>query len=94
MPLQNVAGTLYIICVKWTSMFTFHYKVDAIGTKCTLTAVCYICHILCRILHSSKPPLDIGATYWSLRESVIQCELFLARALQFQFAVDHPHKVN
>lgn len=45
-----------------------------------------------RILHSNKPPLDIGTTYWSLRDSVIQCELFIARALQFQFEVDHPHK--
>jgi len=48
----------------------------------------------CRILHPDKPPLDIGTTYWSLRESVIQCELFLARSLQFHFAVDHPHKVG
>jgi len=50
--------------------------------------------MFCRILHSDKPPLDIGTTYWSLRDSVIQCELFLARALQFHFAVDHPHKVS
>lgn len=45
-----------------------------------------------RILHRNKPPLDIDTTYWSLRDSIIQCELFVARALQFQFAVDHPHK--
>ena len=55
--------------------------------------VTFVC-LFFRILHPSKPPLDIGTTYWSLRESIIQCELFLARALQFQFAVDHPHKVS
>jgi len=47
-----------------------------------------------RILHSCMPPLEIGSTYWSLRDSIVQCELFLARALQFHFAVDHPHKVR
>jgi hypothetical protein len=47
-----------------------------------------------RILHKDKPPLDIGSLYWSLRDSVVRCELFVARVLKFQFAVDHPHKVT
>ena len=40
-----------------------------------------------------KPPLDIGSTYWSLRESVVQCELLVMRLLKFEVVVDHPHKV-
>lgn len=48
---------------------------------------------LSRILHPSEPPLDIGSTYTALRESIIQCELFLLRALGFQVSIDHPHKV-
>lgn len=54
-----------------------------------LTDVINVCH---RILHPSEPPLDIGATYTSLRESIIQCELFLMRALGFQVCIVHPHK--
>ena len=48
--------------------------------------------IISRILHPSEPPLDIGATYTLLRESIIQCELFLMRALGFQVTIIHPHK--
>lgn len=54
-----------------------------------LTDIINVCH---RILHPSEPPLDIGSTYTALRESVIQCELFLLRALGFQVSIDHPHK--
>lgn len=48
--------------------------------------VCY------RTLHHDKPPLDIGSTYWSLRESVVQCELFVMRLLGFHVVLTHPHK--
>ena len=51
-----------------------------------------ICYVY-RILHKDKPPLDIGTMYLNLRESIVRCELFIARVLKFQFAVDHPHKV-
>ncbi|CAL1529092.1 unnamed protein product [Lymnaea stagnalis] len=48
--------------------------------------VCY------RTLHKNKAPLEIGDTFWALRESVASCELFLLRALQFKVVFDHPHK--
>jgi len=51
-----------------------------------------IINVTYRILHPDKLPLDIGPTFWTLRDSIIQCELFITRALQFHFAVDHPHK--
>ncbi|RUS84069.1 hypothetical protein EGW08_008181 [Elysia chlorotica] len=48
--------------------------------------VCY------RTLHKNKAPLEIGDTFWQLRESVTQCELYLLRALKFKVVFDHPHK--
>ncbi|CAG5125428.1 unnamed protein product [Candidula unifasciata] len=48
--------------------------------------VCY------RTLHKNKTQLEIGDTYWSLRESVARCELYLLRALEFKVQFDHPHK--
>ncbi|BFZ08629.1 hypothetical protein BsWGS_11668 [Bradybaena similaris] len=48
--------------------------------------VCY------RTLHKNKAPLEISDTYWSLRESVARCELYLLRALEFKVQFDHPHK--
>jgi hypothetical protein len=49
--------------------------------------------VLFSILHPDKPALEIGSLYSALRDSLVRCELFVARVLQFQFAVDHPHKV-
>lgn len=46
-----------------------------------------------RTLHKNKAPLEIGDTYWCLRESVARCELYLLRALQFKVEFNHPHKV-
>ncbi|ELU01428.1 hypothetical protein CAPTEDRAFT_126849, partial [Capitella teleta] len=43
-------------------------------------------------LHPDRPPLDIGKTYWSLRETVVHCELFIMRLLQFKVSFDHPHR--
>lgn len=48
--------------------------------------VCY------RTMYSDKPALDIGSTYWALREAVTQCELVLLRALKFHVSFIHPHK--
>merc|ERR1712024_375655 len=43
-------------------------------------------------LHKDKPPLDIGETYWALRDSITQCELLIMRILKFQVSFKHPHK--
>jgi len=48
--------------------------------------VCY------RVRHKEKPALDIGSTYWALRDSLTQCELLLMRILQFRVTFQHPHK--
>lgn len=48
--------------------------------------VCY------RVRHKDKPALDIGSTYWALRDSLTQCELLLMRVLQFRVSFQHPHK--
>lgn len=48
--------------------------------------VCY------RTLHKNKAPLEINDTFWQLKESVAQCELYLLRALKFKVMFDHPHK--
>ncbi|CAE1263835.1 unnamed protein product [Acanthosepion pharaonis] len=48
--------------------------------------VCY------RTLHKSKSPLDIGETFYGLRDAVANCELYILRVLRFKVAFDHPHK--
>lgn len=48
--------------------------------------VCY------RILHSTKPPLEMGEAFMSLRDTVANCELFVLRMLQFKISFQHPHK--
>ncbi|GAB1600382.1 cyclin-Q-like [Argonauta hians] len=48
--------------------------------------VCY------RTLHKSKSPLDIGETFWGLRDAIAKCELYILRVLRFKVAFDHPHK--
>ena len=47
-----------------------------------------------RCIHSDKPPLEIGGTYWKLKDSVAQYELVLVRALHFQMHLDLPHRVS
>ncbi|KAK3731457.1 hypothetical protein QZH41_013649 [Actinostola sp. cb2023] len=46
---------------------------------------------LCRLLHK-ETFLEIGSEYWSLRDSVANCELFVLRVLGFKVATDNPHK--
>lgn len=46
------------------------------------------CH---RCLHKDKPPLEVGETYWKLKESVGKYELLLLRAIQFNLKVKLPH---
>ena len=48
--------------------------------------VCYRC------MYKEKPPLEIGSTYWALREAVSQCELLILRVLKFHVSFVHPHK--
>jgi len=48
--------------------------------------VCY------RTLHKNKAPLEIGETFWALRESIASLELFVLRALQFKVVYPNPHK--
>ncbi|XP_064639167.1 cyclin-Q-like [Lineus longissimus] len=48
--------------------------------------VCY------RTLHTDQPGLEIGEKYWAMRDSVVQCELFVMRMLKFTVKFDHPHK--
>ena len=50
--------------------------------------VCY------RGLHPDLMPLEISEKYWSLRNSIVQTELLIARVLSFEFDFEHPHKVN
>eukprot|EP00112_Aurelia_sp_Birch-Aquarium-sp1_P021369 Seg5742.1 transcript_id=Seg5742.1/GoldUCD/mRNA.D3Y31 product=Cyclin-Q protein_id=Seg5742.1/GoldUCD/D3Y31 len=47
--------------------------------------VCY------RILHPQDLPLEIGGRYWSLRDSVLNCELFILRVLNFDVSFESPH---
>ncbi|CAH1784858.1 unnamed protein product [Owenia fusiformis] len=48
--------------------------------------VCY------RTLNKDEPPLEIGETYWTLRDGVVNFELFMMRVLKFQVKFIHPHK--
>ena len=50
--------------------------------------VCY------RGLHPDSEPLEISEKYWSLRNSIVQTELFISRVLSFEFEFEHPHKVR
>lgn len=48
--------------------------------------VCY------RTKHPHLAPLELNEQYWSLRNSVTQNELFIARVLGFKLEFDHPHQ--
>jgi len=48
-----------------------------------------VCH---RVLHPNEEPLDIGSTYWLLRDTITQCELFIIRVMNFHLSFVHPHK--
>lgn len=48
--------------------------------------VCY------RTFNKDQAPLDIGVSYWCQRENLVQCELYVIRALRFHVSFTHPHK--
>lgn len=54
-----------------------------------LRDVINVCH---RSLHQNTF-LDVGTEYWELRDSLVNCELFVLRVLAFKVALDNPHKV-
>jgi hypothetical protein len=39
-----------------------------------------------------REPLDLSEAYWSLRDSIVQCELFVLRVLKFNVTNQHPHR--
>ncbi|ESO09642.1 hypothetical protein HELRODRAFT_92276, partial [Helobdella robusta] len=45
-----------------------------------------------RILNPKDQLLEVDSKYFSLKDSLIQTELYLLRALKFNVSVDHPHK--
>ena len=47
-----------------------------------------------RIIHPDDDPLNIGERYWNLRDSVLNCELYLLRMIQFDAALDYPQNVR
>ncbi|XP_052781043.1 cyclin-Q-like [Mya arenaria] len=51
-----------------------------------------VVNVTYRTLNRDKPPLEMGEKYWQYRDSVVNCELFLLRSLQFKSVVYHPHK--
>lgn len=53
-----------------------------------------IVHLSLRILHKDRAPLEVGALYWQLHDSVVNCELMMLRSLQFHVAFNNPHKVT
>lgn len=48
--------------------------------------VCY------RLTHPDKEPLEIGKSYWNLRDSITTCELILMRLFKFNLCFETPHK--
>ena len=53
-----------------------------------------VINVTYRTLHPDKPLLEIGDVYLSLRYSVVQMELLIARVLSFKLEFEHPHKVG
>jgi len=51
-----------------------------------------IVNISYRVLHPNKAPLEIGTTYWKLRDSITTCELMLLRLFAFNVSFKTPHK--
>ncbi|KAL3852524.1 hypothetical protein ACJMK2_016152 [Sinanodonta woodiana] len=51
-----------------------------------------VVNVAYRTLHRNKPALEIGDTYYLLRDSVARCELYILRALQFKVIFNLPHK--
>jgi len=45
-----------------------------------------------RTLHPDRPHLRISNEYYRLRNTLVDCELFLIRILGFHFQLNHPNK--
>ncbi|XP_004695240.1 PREDICTED: cyclin-related protein FAM58A isoform X2 [Condylura cristata] len=51
-----------------------------------------IINVCNRYFHPGSEPLELDARFWELRDSIVQCELLVLRALRFQVSFQHPHK--
>jgi len=51
-----------------------------------------IVNVTYRVFHPKKDPLEIGKTYWKLRDSITTCELMLLRLFAFHVSYETPHK--
>uniref|UniRef100_A0A8V5GME1 Uncharacterized protein n=1 Tax=Melopsittacus undulatus TaxID=13146 RepID=A0A8V5GME1_MELUD len=45
-----------------------------------------------RCLHPGVPPLALDAEFWALRDSLMQCELWVLRVLRFRLPLAQEHK--
>lgn len=55
---------------------------------CKLRALVTVSYLL---LNPGKSDFDIGPDYWMLRDSVMTCELLIARVIAFDFPVELPY---
>ncbi|UYV66684.1 FAM58A [Cordylochernes scorpioides] len=53
-----------------------------------------IINIYHKMIFPEVDPLPLGDEYWDLRDSLVNCELFLMRMLAFKITVDDPQKVR
>ncbi|XP_072776525.1 cyclin-Q [Taeniopygia guttata] len=51
-----------------------------------------VLNVTLRCLHPGSPPPALDGNFWGLRDSLVQCELLLLRALRFRLPLAHPHK--
>ncbi|XP_055606476.1 cyclin-Q [Uranotaenia lowii] len=43
-------------------------------------------------INRGAPPLELTDEYWSMRDTIVQAELFITRILKFDMTTVHPHK--
>lgn len=43
-------------------------------------------------INRNAAPLELGDEYWSMRDTIVQAELFITRVLKFDLTTVHPHK--
>ncbi|XP_058466407.1 cyclin-Q [Malaya genurostris] len=43
-------------------------------------------------INRDSQPLELGDEYWSMRDTIVQAELFITRILKFDLTTVHPHK--
>lgn len=43
-------------------------------------------------INRGAQPLELGDEYWSMRDTIVQAELFITRVLKFELTTVHPHK--